>query len=78
MENKNKDTPFQLTNFFEQQATPKYNGIQREIDNKGYINFNTDTDSVKVYSRELAEILISNSLPARNLNNKTETTINGK
>jgi hypothetical protein len=78
MENKNKDTPFLLTNFIEQQATSKYNGIQREIDNKGYINFNTDTDSVKVYSRELAEILISNSLPARNLDTKTETTINGK
>jgi hypothetical protein len=78
MENKNKDTPFELTNFFEQQATPKYNGIQREIDNKGYINFNTDTGSVKVYSRELAEILISNSLPAQYLDTKTEIIINGK
>ena len=77
MENKSKDTPFSLIKFFEQQATQKYNGIQREIDNKGYINLNTDTGSVKVYSRELAEILISNSLPALNLDTKTETTING-
>lgn len=77
MENKIKDTPFELINFFEQQATQKYNGIQREIDIKGYINFNTDTGSVKVYSRELAEILISNSLPALNIETRIETTING-
>lgn len=77
MENKIKDTPFLIINFFEQQATPKYNGIQREIDIKGYINLNTDTGSVKVYSRELAEILISNSLPALNIETQIETTING-
>jgi hypothetical protein len=77
MENIKKDTPFLLINFFEQQATQKYNGIQREIDIKGYINLNTDTGSVKVFSRQLAEILISNSLPAQNLDTKTETTING-
>lgn len=78
MENKIKDTPFLLINFFEQQVTQNYNSIQREIDIKGYINLNTDTGSVKVYSRELVEILNSNSMPAFNCDTKTETTIYGK
>jgi len=77
MEIKIKDTRFLLSDFLEQQASQKYNGIQREIDIKGYINLNTDIGSVKVYRRELAEILISNSLPALNIETQIETTING-
>jgi hypothetical protein len=77
MDNIIKDTRFEISNYLEEKATIGNTSLQREIENKGYILLNSDSDTVKIYSGQLAEILISNSLPAQNLDTKTETTING-
>ncbi len=74
-----KDTRFWLTTFFEEQEQTKhpYKSFKREIENNGCFKVKTDTDTVKIYTPELAVIFTSKELPARNMDTQTETTING-
>lgn len=74
-----KDTRFWLTNFFEEQEQTKhpYKSFQREIENNGCFIVKADTDTVKIYTPELAVIFTSKELPARNMDTQKETTVNG-
>jgi hypothetical protein len=74
-----KDIRFWLTTFFEKQEQTRhhYKSFQREIENNGCFIVKADTDTVKVYTPELAVIFTSKELPARNMNTRKETTING-
>jgi len=74
-----KDTRFWLTTFFEEQEQTKhpYKSFQREIENNGCFIVKADTDTVKVYTPELAVIFTSKELPARNMDTQKETTVNG-
>src|SRR5574344_2059789 len=74
-----KDTRFWLTTFFEEQEQTKheYKVFKREIENNGCFKVKTETDTVKIYTPELAVIFTSNKLSARNMDTKTETNING-
>lgn len=76
MNNITKDVRFDISTYFGEQATQKYRSLQREIENKGYIILNSDSDTVKIYSLELAVILTSNSLLVQNWDTKSETEIN--
>lgn len=73
------DTRFWLTTFFEEQEQAKhpYKSYQREIDNNGCFIVKADTDTVKIYTPELAVIFTSKELPARNMDTQKETTVNG-
>jgi hypothetical protein len=74
-----KDTRFWLTTFFEEQEQTKheYKVFKREIENNGCFKVTTETDTVKIYTPELAVIFTSNKLSARNMDTQTETNING-
>jgi hypothetical protein len=74
-----KDTKFWLTTFFEEQEQTKYpyTSFKREIENNGCFKVKTETDTVKIYTPELAVIFTSKELPARNMDTQKETTING-
>lgn len=74
-----KDTRFWLTTFFEEQEQTKheYKVFKREIENNGCFKVKTETDTVKIYTPELAVIFTSNTLSARNMDTQTETNING-
>ena len=74
-----KDTRFWLTTFFEEQEQTKheYKVFKREIENNGCVKVKTETDTVKIYTPELAVIFTSNKLSARNMDTQTETIING-
>jgi hypothetical protein len=74
-----KDTRFWLTTFFEEQEQAKhpYKSLQREIEYNGCIMVKTDTDTVKIYTPELAYIFATKELPALNMDTQEETTING-
>lgn len=74
-----KDTRFWLTTFFEEQEQTKheYKVFKREIENNGCFKVKTETDTVKIYTPELAVIFTSNKLSARNMDTQTETIING-
>lgn len=78
MKNK-KDTRFWLTTFFEEQEQTKhpYKCFQREIENNGCFIVKADTDTVKIYTPELAVIFTSKEFPAQNLDTQKETTVNG-
>lgn len=74
-----KDTRFWLTTFFKKQEQTKheYKVFKREIENNGCFKVKTETDTVKIYTPELAVIFTSNKLSARNMDTQTETNING-
>lgn len=74
-----KDTRFWLTTFFEKQEQTKheYKSFKREIENNGCFKVKTETDTVKIYTPELAVIFTSKELPSRNMDTQTETNING-
>lgn len=74
-----KDTRFWLTTFFEEQEQTKhpYKSFQREIENNGCFKVKTETDTVKIYTPELAVILTSKELPTLNIDTQKETTVNG-
>lgn len=74
-----KDTRFWLTTFSEGQEQTKheYKSLKREIENNGCFKVKTETDTVKIYTPELAVILTSKELPTRNMDTQTETNING-
>jgi hypothetical protein len=74
-----KDIRFWLTTFFEEQEQTKhpYKSYQREIENNGCFIVKTETETVKIYTPELAVIFTSKELPARNMDTQKETTLNG-
>ena len=74
-----KDTRFWLTTFSEEQEQTKheYKSFKREIENNGCFKVKTETDTVKIYTPELAVIFTSKELPSRNMDTQTETNING-
>jgi hypothetical protein len=74
-----KDIRFWLTTFFEEQEQTKhpYISYQREIENNGCFIVKTETETVKIYTPELAVIFTSKKLPARNMDTQKETTLNG-
>ena len=74
-----KDTRFWLTTFIKKQEQTKheYKVFKREIENNGCFKVKTETDTVKIYTPELAVIFTSNKLSARNMDTQTETIING-
>ena len=77
--NKQIDTRFSLTTFLEEEVQTKhlYKSFQREIENNGCLIVNLDTDTVKIYTPELAVILRSKGLPAQNMDTQKETKVNG-
>lgn len=74
-----KDTRFWLTTFSEEQEQTKhkYKSFKREIENNGCFKVKTETDTVKIYTPELAVVFTSKELPSRNMDTQTETNING-
>lgn len=76
---KKKDTRLWLSSLFDESEKTKqpYTSFQKEIETHGCFVVNTDTDSVKVYTPELAVILTSQELPVRNMDTKKETKLNG-
>ena len=74
-----KDIRFWLTTFSEEQEQTKheYKSFKREIENNGCFKVKTETDTVKIYTPELAVILTSKELPSLNMDTQTETNING-
>jgi len=74
-----KDTMFGLISFVDEQAqtTHEYKGFKRAIESNGFQIIKAGTDTVKIYTAELAFIFASKELPARNMDTKTETNING-
>lgn len=74
-----KETRFELTTYFEklEQTKHPYKSFQREIENNGCFKVKTETDTVKIYTPELAVILTSKELPTINIDTQTETNING-
>jgi len=75
-----KDERFWLNSFFDEQeqTNPNYKSYKYQIDNNGCFIVNVDKDSVKIYTPQLAVILTSNELSARNMETQTETTVNGR
>jgi len=74
-----KETRFELTTFIEklEQTKHPYKSFQREIENNGCFKVKTETDTVKIYTPELAVILTSKELPTLNIDTQKETNING-
>ena len=74
-----KDERFWLNAFFEEKEQTKHKCItfKWEIEDRGYLLINANTDTVKIYTPELYFIFTSKDLPARNMDTQTETTING-
>lgn len=74
-----KETRFELTTFIEklEQTKHLYKSFQREIENNGCFKVKTETDTVKIYTPELAVILTSKELPTLNIDTQKETTVNG-
>lgn len=74
-----KDERFLLNSFFDEQeqTNPTYKSYKYQIENNGCFIVNVDKDNVKIYTPQLAVILTSNELSARNMETQTETTVNG-
>lgn len=73
-----KDTRFFLTTIDEvRQTSHEYKVYQRQIENNGCVIVKTESDTIKIYTAELAVVLASKALPARNMDTQTETAING-
>lgn len=64
------------SNFWEQEKTKlELASFQSKINNEGFLNVEVEKETVKIYNPQLAVILNSNELPAKDLDNQTETTI---
>jgi hypothetical protein len=74
-----KDTRYWLTAFSEEQEQTKheYKSFKREIENNGCSMLKADTETVKIYTPELAVVFTSKELPAQNMDTRKETTVNG-
>jgi hypothetical protein len=76
---KNKqDIRFWLTTFVEEEAkiTFEYKHFQTQIENNGCCLVKSNTDNVKIYTPELAAILISAKLTLTNMDSQKETIVN--
>lgn len=73
------DTRLWLTTFFEEQEQAKheYKSFQSQIESNGCFIVKKETDTVKIYTPELAVILTSKEMPVQNMDTQTETKING-
>jgi len=73
------DTRYWLTSFVDEQEQAKheYKGFQRQIEKNGCFLVKTETDTIKIYTPELAVLFTSKELPAKNLDNQKETTLDG-
>ena len=73
-----KDISYFLNNFDDETLKAlNIDGFNRSYNKRGYFVIKTDTDEVKVYTSELSLVLCSKTLPAKNLDSKQLTTING-
>jgi hypothetical protein len=74
-----KDTRYWLSSFFDEQEQSKheFSVIKKQIDVNGSFNIKSKEKSIKIYTPELALILSSTELNARNLDTKEDTAING-
>jgi len=64
------------SNFWEQEKTKlELASFQSKINNEGFLNVEVEKETVKIYNPQLAVILTSNELPAKDLDTQTETTI---
>jgi hypothetical protein len=74
-----KDTRFWLFSLTDKQEQTKheYKSIQMQIENNGWCIVKTETETVKIYTSELALILTSKELPAQNMDTQKETILNG-
>jgi hypothetical protein len=72
------DTRFFLTTFLDEQVQKgnEYKNLKRLIENRGFFNIKLDTHKVKCYTPELALILTTKSLQAKNLETKEDVTLN--
>ena len=77
MKNK-QDIRFWLTTFVEEEAkiTFEYKHFQNQIENNGCCLVKSNTDTVKIYTPELAVILISAKLTLTNMDSQKETIVN--
>ncbi|WP_242093604.1 hypothetical protein [Aestuariivivens sediminicola] len=75
-----KDIRYWLTSFSDQkeQDTHKYKSFQWQIENNGCFIINSNGETVKIYTPELAVIFTSNKLPVQNMDEQSETEINGR
>ena len=76
---KSNDTRFLLTSFYEEQAqkTYEYEKLKRLIENDGSFVVKIETETVKIYTPDLALILLSEKLASRNLDTQEVIDING-
>lgn len=77
-----KDYRFYLSTFLKEQEqeqikTEWFYVYQFQIENNGCYKIQLDTETVKVYTPQLAIVLASNEMSVLNLDTNTETTING-
>jgi hypothetical protein len=75
-----KDYRFDLSTFLkeqEQTKTKRLYAYQFQIEIHGCFTINLETESVKIYTPELAIVLASNEMTVLNLDTKTETVISG-
>jgi hypothetical protein len=61
----------------QKQTKQLFKNFQWEIENNGAVVIKSESDSVKIYTPELAVILTTRALPVFNLETKTDTIING-
>lgn len=77
--NKQIDIRFLLTTFIEGQEHTKHEYLKREIEQHGFISIKVDSElqNIKIFTAPLAVILTSKILRVQNMDDQTETTING-
>ena len=64
------------SDFWEQERTKlELASFQSKINNEGFLNVEVEKETVKIYNPQLAVILTSNELPAKDLDTQTETKI---
>ena len=64
------------SDFWEQERTKlELASFQSKINNEGFLNVEVEKETVKIYNPQLAVILTSNELPAKDLDTQAETTI---
>jgi len=64
------------SDFWEQERTKlELASFQSKINNEGFLNVEVKKETVKIYNPQLAVILTSNELPAKDLDTQAETTI---
>lgn len=78
--NETKDVKYFLHTFWDdvEQSKDFYKSFKNHIEIDGFANVKFGTDNIKIYTPELAIILITEQLQVRNMETQTETQINGR